>query len=189
MFLDSVRKVNLYKLLYLIDKDLAHQQRLLKCPFCHSPLHFSNYQRKPRGGPEDLPEDLLIRHSLCCSSETCRRRVIPPSCRFFGRKVYWHVIILVVLTLKQGRSEGYSFRKLKALFGISRQTLHRWISYFKDVFPVSRRWKKLRGRVSPNISNDQLPAALVLLFIGQAETVEIGWVKLLLFLSGGKAMF
>lgn len=188
MFLSSVKKVNLYKLLFLIDEDLADQERHKRCPFCNSPLHFSNYLRKPRGGPENLPEEIRIRHSLCCSSESCRRRVLPPSCRFLGRKVYFKVSILVMLTLKQGHPESYSFRQIGDLFKVSRQTLKRWIVYFKEVFPVSSVWQRLRGRVGLEVSQGSLPSSLVLFFTGFSESVEVGLLKLLLFLTEGSVM-
>jgi hypothetical protein len=52
------------------------------------PLHCAHYMRKPRGGPPDLREAFEVRFSLCCGHEGCRRRVLPPSVRFWDRKVY-----------------------------------------------------------------------------------------------------
>lgn len=78
---------NLFYLLYLIDLDLAEQCRQLKCPYCGSVLHYARYSRKPRGGPNTLPEEYMIRHGLCCSGEYCRRRTLPASCLFMGRRL------------------------------------------------------------------------------------------------------
>ena len=134
MLIESLQRITLYELLFQIDQELAEQKRTHNCPFCGSALHVSNYLRKPRGGPDNIPEKLLCRHSFCCSSESCRKRVLPISCRFWERKVYWGVVILVVMTLKQGRANGYGAGKLTRLFDISRHTLKRWIAYFKQAF-------------------------------------------------------
>lgn len=189
MILKSIQKVKLYQLLFFIDKDLAEQQRIKACPFCGSSLHTSNYARKPRGGPDNLPDELLIRHSFCCSEEGCRKRVLPVSLRFWERKVYWGVVILVIMTLKQRRTEGYSAGKLIQLFGISRHTLKRWIHYFRQHFPFTRRWKQLKGLVGFEISPDLLPGALVLFLIERFESVEEGLIQSLRLLLGGVEMF
>ncbi|MBU4154401.1 MAG: hypothetical protein KKD63_16145 [Proteobacteria bacterium] len=188
MILKSIQKVKLYELLYFIDKDLAEQQRLKACPFCNSPIHFSNYPRKPRGGPDNLPDELMIRHSFCCSSQACRKRVLPASCRFWGRKVYWGITILVIMTLQQRRVEGYSAGKLIRLFGISRHTLKRWMIYFKRIFPISNQWKRIKGLICFEISQDPLPGAMVLSLIERFESVERGLIQSLRLLLGGSEM-
>ncbi len=188
MILDTLQKIKLYQLLFFLDCDLSERLRVKACPLCGAPLHVSNYLRKPRGGPDGLPEEFLIRHSFCCSNEGCRRRALPVSCRFWNRKVYWSVIILVTMTLKQERTEGYSAGKLKKIFGISRHTLKRWIIYFKQVFPVSSRWKRIRGRIGLIMSSDDLPGGLILFFIQQSGSDEIGLINSVRFLSGGFEM-
>lgn len=45
---------SLFTLLYKIDQKLAEQTRSRGCPYCGGPLHYANYQRKPRGGPPEL---------------------------------------------------------------------------------------------------------------------------------------
>lgn len=189
MNLESIQNAKLFQLLFLIDKDLAEMQKSRACPFCGSPIHTSNYFRKPRGGPDSLPDQLLIRHSFCCSAEGCRKRVLPVSCRFWDRKVYWGVVILVMMTLQQGRTDGYSIGRLKRLFGVSRHTLKRWIIYFKQVFPFSHTWQRIKGRIGFEIPPDVLPRALVLYFIKQAESTEKGLTQSVRFLLGGPAMF
>ena len=51
------------------------------CPRCDGALHSATYPRKPHGLTAALRDDVR-RFSLCCS--VCRRRVNPPSVRFFG---------------------------------------------------------------------------------------------------------
>lgn len=187
MILDTIQKVKLYQLLFHIDHDLAEQQRVKNCPFCGATLHASNYPRKPRGGPDDLPDNLLIRHSLCCSAESCRKRVLPASCRFWDRKVYWGVVILVTVVLQQRRSTGYSASRIMRLVGVSRHTLKRWIHYFKTSFPVSSRWHRLRGLIGVNLAKGPVPSTLVSILIKRFGSVE-GVIRSLYLFSGGSWM-
>ena len=189
MILEAIQKVKLFQLLFLIDKDLAVQHRAKTCPHCGASLHTSNYVRNPRGGPDNLPDELLIRHSFCCSAEQCRKRAMPVSCRFWDRKVYWGAVILVLVTLRQGRTEGYSAGKLMRLFRISRHTLKRWMLYFKQKFPLTSRYKRIKGLVSSKITDDLLPSALVLLLIERFGSAEVGLVRSLQLLLGGLEMF
>ena len=43
-----------------------------------------------------------MRLSFCCGREGCRRRVLPPSVLFWGRRVYWAAVVLVVTAPCQG---------------------------------------------------------------------------------------
>jgi len=93
MISELLERSSLFSLLHRIDRDLAEEHRQKRCPVCGGPLHQSNYPRKPRGGPEDLPEEILVRRSFCCGTEGCRVRSLPPSCLFMGRRVYWGVVV------------------------------------------------------------------------------------------------
>ena len=140
--------VSLFHVLHLIDIDLAEKQRQAGCPYCKSPLHYASYTRKPRGGPKDIPEEYMKRFSLCCSREDCRRRVLPPSCLFMERKVYWQAVILITTTLHQKRPKGVAINHLMRMFSIPRKTIVRWIQYFRSSFPKTSQWQRLRGRIS-----------------------------------------
>lgn len=185
MLPELLQKSSLFSLLHWIDKDLANQCRQSGCPFCSGHLHQANYERKPRGGPEDLPEGYMTRQSLCCCQESCRRRTLPPSCLFMGRRVYWGSVILVVMTLRQKRPKGASTIKLMRMFGISRKTLFRWIAYFRDNFPVSAQWQRLRGRVNPSVRDSELPGGLLEYFIRHVDSAEEGLAQCLHFLATG----
>ena len=133
-------------------------------PYCAGPLHRSVYDRKPRGGPADLPDAYAVRLSWCCGRDGCRRRVLPPSVLFWGRRVYWGVVVLVVTALRQGRVAGVTVQRLETLFGVTRLTLRRWCTYFRDCFPQTPAWQRLRGRlavpVRPGVIGDLLTAFL-----------------------------
>lgn len=141
-------------------------------PFCGGALHRADYERKPRGGPPDLSEAFEKRFSLCCEREGCRRRVLPPSVLFWGRRVYFAPVVLLVTALRQGRNPDATLEKLKGLCGVWRSTIKRWQRYFKELFPGSVNWRRLSGRLMPPVAVDDLPRALLARFYracGQAE--------------------
>lgn len=187
MLSELLQKASLFYLLYRIDLDLAEQVQSKGCPFCNGTLHQANYSRKPRGGPADIPDEYLIRQSLCCANKECRRRTMPPSSLFMGRRVYWGCVIFVVMTLRQGRLEGASVAKLSRMFSISRQTIKRWIVWFRDEFPQTQQWQRLRGRVVSTVLNDELPGSLVCHFLSCSTSPQQALVDCLAFLARGWA--
>lgn len=186
MLSDLLQDVSLFCILHQIDRDLAESCRQARCPHCQGPLHNAPYLRKPRGGPEKIPEQYLYRFSLCCGSESCRRRVLPPSCLFMGRRVYWQTVILVVMTLRQSRANGIGANRLMRMFCIPRKTIVRWISYFRDEFAASREWLQLRGRVDARVGNKDLPGRLVEHFLSYCGSAAGGLVACLQFLAAGQ---
>ncbi len=183
MISELLLKSSLFSLLHKIDVDLAKHCRLKGCPYCDGPLHQANYERKPRGGPENLPDDCSVRQSLCCSREGCRRRCLPESCLFMGRRVYFGAVVLVVMALRQNRPGGASSAELENMFGISKKTLIRWITYFREEFPLSTKWQQLRGRVHSSVSNRGLPGNLLTYFIHNRDSSGEGLVDCLRFLA------
>lgn len=185
MLPELLSDVSLFRVLHKIDQDLAEECRQSGCPFCQGPLHYASYFRKPRGGPKDIPEEYQKRLSLCCSREECRRRVLPPSCLFMGRKVYWQAVMLVSMTLRQRRPNGVAVNRLMRMFSISRSTLVRWIQYFRTVFPTTAQWQRLRGRVSTVVGDVGLPGNLVCHFLSHSSDPLTGLVGCLRFLASG----
>lgn len=187
MLPELLRDVSLFQVLHQIDKDLAETCRQAGCPYCRGPLHYASYLRKPRGGPKNIPEDYQKRFSLCCGRPTCRRRVLPPSCLFLGRKVYWYAVILVAMTLRQRRTKGYSINRLIRMFSIPRKTIVRWLHYFRNTFPVSAPWQRLRGRVHAAIGDQGLPGDLVDHFLEYSSGSFAGLAGCLRFLASEQA--
>jgi hypothetical protein len=174
---------NLFYLLYLIDLDLAERCRSLRCPYCGSALHYARYPRKPRGGPDNLPEEYLIRQSLCCSAENCRCRTLPASCLFMERRVYFKCVIVVVMALHQQRSKGASIYRLQRMFAIGHKTICRWIAYFREIFPKSLTWRCLRGQVDPKLDEEKLPGSLLSVFFKINANPQQALIACLQFLS------
>jgi hypothetical protein len=161
MLSELIKKKNLFSHLYEIDKKTAERYRQLPCPYCGGPLYFSNYMRKPRGEPEDVPEKYFIQFSLCCGTEGCRKRLTPPSCRFMGRKIYWFAVILCILTDFQNTNEKATVSDWSMRTGICRNTIKRWLAFFHDTFPASRIWRRLRGQISACVRNSSLPSSFI----------------------------
>lgn len=153
-------------------------------PYCGGPLHFANYLRKPRGGPVDLPEQFQIRYSLCCGCEGCRRRVLPPSVRFCGRRVYWAPVVFLLTALRQGKNPDATLERLKAVCGVWRSTVNRWRDYFLENFPDSRSWRQLEGHIMVKATN-RLIHDLLTLYYRRMQSPESALIKCLQVLAQG----
>ena len=167
MLPELLEKAKLYHLLFVIDCDFSKRLKEKGCPFCNGTLHQADYPRKPRGPFKGLPEAYQKRHSLCCSCENCRKRSLPPSCRFFGRRVYFWPVILIVMALRQNREKSYSTGRLMRLFKIHRNTLKRWFQFFKECFPLLPQWKRVRGFVPTDITNHETPGRLFSFYLNR----------------------
>ena len=184
MLSELIQKERVYSLLYQIDQDLAEEQKQKGCLFCQGRLHQANYERKPRGGPRNLDEKFNKRRSWCCEREGCRRRNKPPSVLFMERRVYWGCVVLIVTSLRQNRERGTSARRLRERFGVARNTLKRWVRYFRECFPKSPAWQRLRGRLSNEVRNGHLPGDLLTALM-RSEPDEQRLSAGLLFLARG----
>lgn len=183
-----IRKIlersSLFRILHRIDLDLSEGLRAAGCPVCGGPLHHASYQRKPRGGPPDIPDEYCRRLSLCCGREGCRQRQLPPSCLFLGRRVYWGAVILVVMTLRQQRAVGFSANHVRRVFSISRKTLRRWLVFFREEFPASQQWKERRGFLGAAVRDSHLPSDLLRVFTEAIRDPEMALCGCLSFLAG-----
>ena len=176
---------NLFHLLFFIDSELAAIKRLAGCSHCGGPLHQSNYVRQPRGGPAGLPEEYCLRRSLCCGRDGCRRRSMPESCLFMGRRVYWRCVVLIATALMQRRAESLSIGQLSRLIGISRKTIMRWLDYFMEVFGNSSEWLRIRGFLPATVYNDCLPVNFLEYCIMQSQDALGGLVMCCRLLGRG----
>lgn len=77
--------------------------------------------------------------------------MLPPSVLFWGRRVYWGAVVLVVTALRQGRVAGFTAQQIQTRFGVTRLTLRRWCAYFRDCFPHTPAWHRLRGRLAGHV--------------------------------------
>lgn len=140
--------VEFFMMLAEIDDRIARRVAAAGCSFCGGPLHRGDYVRKPRGGWLAAAADAVvaIRFSLCCGRRGCRRRALPPSVRFLGRRVYWEgvVVLASVRVLVMG-----VVQQAEEATGVPRRTLRRWRAWWQDEFPQSPLWTVMRARFSP----------------------------------------
>ena len=180
MYHDLLRDASFWLFLFSIDQDLAESTRQEACP-CGGRLHCANYPRKPRGGPDDLPEQYRFRLSFCCNRDGCRKRMTPPSVRFLGRKVYLGAVVILISAMRQGPSPR-RVRELSRRFGADRRTIARWQVFWRDHFPRTRFWRVARGRLVPAVKIVRLPRSLLEAFVHR-DNHRQGWERLLRFLS------
>lgn len=143
-----------------LDEMIAAGVAAGRCRHCEGPLHQADYQRKPRGGlVVPAGEAFTRRHSLCCGRRGCRKRALPPSLRFLGRRVYLEVVVVLASVMAQVMATA---GEVVAASGVSWRTLRRWGSWWREVFPRLPWWAELRARfVPPPPDEGQLPRSLV----------------------------
>lgn len=149
--------------MHSLDLLIANETRDRRCRYCKGPLHHATYKRKASITRVKLPEEYSNRYSLCCGNPECRKRTLPPSCLFMGRRVSFQCVILVSLTLWQSGQK--SAQTLSDLIDVDVRTIRRWAAYFREEFPRSFIWQKLRGHVPAEVRDDRLPGSLMMAFI------------------------
>lgn len=148
----------LFQLLEKVDADLLEEARSQGCLLCGGKLHRSDYERKPRGGPQwDL------RFSLCCAKEGCRRRHTPPSVRFMGRRVYAGLVVVLVSAMIHGLKPE-RVKVLRKALKIDRRTLARWRQWWLGIFVESSFWRQARARFLPPLCLNTMPLSLCVSF-------------------------
>jgi len=165
-----------------LDEEIAAEVRSGGCSHCGGALYTANYPRRPRGLGYAVEGELAVRLSLCCGREGCRRRVTPPSVRFFGRRVYAAVAFLLVSTLLTERISEKVAGRIEYEIGVSLETLKRWRRWWRERFVRSRFWSWARGMFSPTLSEHGVVASeIVQRFGGVGDGEAVG--RCLRFLS------
>jgi len=148
----------LRKLFEHADAEIAEDVRVEGCRICGSALHRSDYDRKPRGFGET--NEFVKRISFCCEQDGCRKRYTPPSLRFFGRRVYEGVIVVLLTAMTHGVNDRRA-EELREQLGLDRRTLERWRQWWLETFPRSVFWRDVKGRFPKGIDHGILPLSLV----------------------------
>ncbi len=155
------------KWLLLVDLNLASEAQAEACPHCKAPLHVSHYDRKPTGGPSGLGEAFSKRFSFCCAADGCRKRLTPASVRFLGRRRYLGPIVVLAAAARQGLSPT-RYQQLHEWFHVSRDTVRRWLRWWRTLFAASRFWQVARASFATPLPPAQLPLALLETFAHEA---------------------
>lgn len=177
MLNDLVMKREAFAELLEFDASIARAVAAEGCPHCGGPLHQSNYDRKPRGGAiAGAGESFTLRHSLCCGWAGCRKRTLPPSLRFLGRRVYLLIVVVMASVCAQAAA---SVRQAREATQVPARTLLRWSAWWKHVLPQAPWWAVLRARfVPPPPDEADLPRALLAKVTAEAASAgsEVTWM-------------
>ncbi len=160
-----------------IDEAITARVAAAACPFCGGPLHRGDYARKPRGGLFAIAAETFTRRfSLCCGREGCRRRAMPPSVRFLGRRVYVGAVVVVASVVALTAVTASAIRRAT---GISPRTARRWLHWWRGPFLETSVFAALSARLVPALSRDELPTSMLARVPGSAETklaCLLGWL-------------
>ncbi len=151
--------VEFHEQLWQIDVEMAERLRRRGCPRgdCRGRLHCANFPRKVRGlaGEGRWFEQ---RCGLCCGR--CRRRVLPPTVRFFGRSSYAFVAVLVAAVTATLGTVAMG----AALVGAVWSTVARWLQFLQVGLVQHPQWQATRGRLPAEVSPSGLPLSLIEVF-------------------------
>jgi hypothetical protein len=126
-----------FQSLFVLDQELCRELQRRPCRHCGGKLDVANFKRKLR----DAPPGSVLRLGLCCRKDGCRGRVLPPSLRFLGRKVYSSITVVL-------------YREFQEVLGfekeICRRTIGRWSAFWKASLTEGSpfmRWARAQGRL------------------------------------------
>jgi hypothetical protein len=166
-------------LLLAIDLEFVAKAKTLGCPDCGGNLHQADYPRSPIGIPKEQRAHYELRLSLCCSQ--CRKRVTPPSVRFFGRRWFPAPYFLFISLLRM-RINEQRLQQLKRHFGIriSMTTWKRWQLWWRTQFTKTAFWMQAKGQIPADRIEGIFPRHCLTFFTGHFSKK---FILLLQFLS------
>lgn len=171
---------SLYRFLQQIDLDTVEAAQAVPCSHCGGKLDRADFKRKARGADFDLKE-VVLRYSLCCRVDGCRKRITCASLRFMGRRVYLGFFVLFASSLP-GNRQVSSIHSLSKELEVSHQTLSRWLKYWREDFPRSVFWRREQSLFTAPIVEDNFAILLTSRFAVSAYNHD-PWFKLLKFLA------
>ena len=140
------------------DERSARRVAAARCLICGGPLHRSDYDRKPRGAlVAPAGEGFVRRFSLCCGREGCRRRSLPPSLRFLGRRVYLGAVVIVASMIAQSLVVASAMVRAT---GVHVRTTRRWLRWWRGPFTSTEVFIVISARLI-GVSVDSVPASIV----------------------------
>ena len=111
--------------------------------------------------------------------------MLPPSLRFFGRRVYLGPVFVLVCAMVHGITEKRA-ATLYELVGVNVRTLARWRDWWQNTFPRSLFWQAARARFTASPQESFLPASLLESFSQPTQSERLlAMLKFLAPLSRG----
>jgi len=114
--------------------------------------------------------------------------VTPASLRFFGRKVFFGLLVLLLPVLRDGPTPE-RLNRLCATFAVSVRTVRRWCRFWRETFVTSRVWQAARGRFATPVRAEALPGSLLGTFseISDLESRVVAVLRLVSPIRAGAA--
>lgn len=168
--------------LFLIDEGIARRVAADRCPVCGGALHRSDYKRKPRGAQiAPAGEESVLRHSLCCDREGCRKRATPPSLRFLGRRVYLGAVVIVASLVARSIVVAAELRRRT---GVPARTTRRWLAWWEGPFLSTEVFVAVCARLI-GVAVEELPGSILARLAGSPTEKVRTLLKLLAPLTTG----
>jgi hypothetical protein len=121
--------------------------------------------------------------AFCC--DTCRKRTTPASVRYYMGRRRYSATAMILLSAVRNEIAGSTLAAVRASLGVSRQTLERWIRWWREDFVQTPLWQAQQGRFMPPLFRDALPFSLLDRFTGNDARIRlIHLLRFLLPLSG-----
>jgi len=166
MFDQVVLGREFFVLLEACDLAITLRVAAARCPVCGGPLHRGDFGRKPRGGLiAAAGEQFVVRFSLCCGRDGCRKRATPPSLRFLGRRVYVGAVVLLASIVAQAIGGPGAAR---APTGVPARTVRRWLGWWQGPFLSTEVFAWIRARLV-GVDVSELPGSIFARFPGALE--------------------
>jgi len=129
------------------------------CRFCGGALHRGDHTRKPRGGVVAIAGEAFARRfSLCCGREGCRKRAMPPSVRFLGRRVYLGAVVIIASVVGLVATTA---RAIRCATGAPARTTRRWIRWWRGPFVATAAFLDICARLVPTPPRNELPTSIL----------------------------
>jgi hypothetical protein len=151
--------IEFFEGLMAIDEAIVERAAEEPCRDCGGPLYRSDHPRKPRGGLLAVAGEAFGRRfNLCCGRDGCRRRAMPPSVRFLGRRVYVGAVVIVASAIAL---TAISARAALRATGVPARTTRRWLRWWRGPFTTSAPFVELSARLVPAPDRRRLPLSLL----------------------------
>jgi len=178
MYHNLLQNTMFHAFLTTIDETLANKIGEAGC-LCGGSLHQSDYSRSPLGLPIFCRKYYNRRLSFCCGQ--CRKRITPPSVRFFGRRRFPAPTFILLSFLKRGISAPI-LKQVRHHFGVdvSKRTWQRWCRWWREGFVATAFWRQAKGLIPISALNENYPRPLLRVYSGSFSD---RWVAVLKFLA------
>jgi DNA-binding transcriptional regulator YiaG len=181
-YYDFVAHPEFFSFLLEIDRSIAAEAHAHPCSSCGDRLNRADFLRTGYGLPAGSDDDLRRRFSFCCRGDGCRKRLTPESVRFLRGVAYVAIVVVLMSAVAQGLSAA-RVKELTTKLKVSRQTVARWLAWWRGRVVTSPFWRERRGRFMPSLDESRLAAALVAAFEANGDEPQTVALRLLRFVA------